>query len=48
MNDVRVKICALKCKKRRKFSNELGNLRAFRSHVCFLSGSSDEEKVKKT
>ena len=33
-------------KGRTKFSNQLVNLRAFRSHACFLSGSSDEEKVK--
>ena len=47
LNDLRVKIYALKYKGR-KFSNQLVNLRAFRSHFCFLSGSSDEKKVKQT
>ena len=37
-----------KCKKRRKFLNQLINVRVFRSHVCFLSGHSDEEQVKQT
>ena len=48
LNDLRVKIYALKCKRRRKFSNQLVNVRAFRLHVCFLSRRSDEEKVKQT
>ena len=48
MNDLRVKIYALECKRRGKFSNQLVNVRAFHSHACFLSGRGDEEEVKQT